>query len=89
MHDDGVIEGQQGLLVTRVHDSMVELVTKEDLQGIVPCSTSATTLSADKLLETAIKDTCILSEDEDSDDSDSMDGLSDEQSACENEKVLL
>lgn len=87
LEDEGKMEGQS-LMVSHVHDSMVELVEKHTLENIVPCPTVSAILSTDKLLETAIKDTCILSEEE-SDDTDSMDdGMSmEEQSAGEEEKV--
>lgn len=79
----------QTMIVSHPQDPMVQLVAKEDnMQDIVPCSTSAAILSTDKLLETAIKDTCILLSEEDSDETDSMDdGMSDEHSPGEGGKV--
>ena len=68
-----------------VEPSIPDMTIKEDVPEVVPNSTQSTTLSADKLLETAIKDTCIISEQE-SDDSDSMDAMTDDQSASD-EKV--
>ena len=68
-----------------VEPSIPDRTIKEDVPEVVPNSTQSTTLSADKLLETAIKDTCIISEQE-SDDSDSMDAMTDDQSASD-EKV--
>ena len=68
-----------------VGPNITDMTIKEDIPEVVPNPTQSTTLSADKLLETAIKDTCILSEQE-SDGSDSMDAMTDEQSASD-EKV--
>ena len=65
-----------------VEPNITDMAIKEDLPEVVPNTTQSTTLSADKLLETAIKDTCILSEQE-SEDSDSMDAMTDEQSASD------
>jgi len=89
---DGVIE-DQAINVTPNQNNITNEVVKEDTTEAIPITTSTTTLSADKLLETAIKDTCILSG-EDSEESDSSDCLSDDenqsddQSATE-EKVCL
>ena len=62
----------QSLMMPSAHSSLmnVELGVKENLTEELPGSATTTTLSADKLLETAIKDTCILSEEESDDDED-------------------
>ena len=83
--NEGETLTEQSLMI----EPNIAMAIKEDLPEVVAYkpTTQSTTLSADKLLETAIKDTCILSE-QDSDDSDSMDAMTDDQSASD-EKVNL
>ena len=86
--ETGVLE-DQALMIASTQDAVPNLAAKDDTTEVIPSSTA--TLSADKLLETAIKDTCILSGEEDSEESDSSDGLSDEDfhSATEDKVCVL
>ncbi len=76
LHDETVIENQ-AIIVAPNQNNITNNEVKEDTTEAIPITTTTTTLSADKLLETAIKDTCILSG-EDSEESDSSDCLSDD-----------
>lgn len=72
--------------ITMAQNPIGNLIIKEDIVSTMPICSS--TLSADKLLETAIKDTCILSAEDSEDSSDSDDGISEEDlSGGDDEKV--
>ena len=84
----------QSLLMASAHSSLVDLGVKDtnSLTEVLPSATTTTTLSADKLLETAIKDTGvnILSEEEESEDEDdSLDVSTDDDESGDEEKVQL
>jgi hypothetical protein len=84
----------QSLMMAPAHSSQVDLGVKDtnNLTEVLPISgNTITTLSADKLLETAIKDTGvnILSEDEEEseDEDDSLDVSTDDDQSGDGEKV--
>lgn len=84
--EEGSME-DPAIMIASTQNAIENLLVKEDVGNVLPISSSTVTLTADKLLETAIKDTCILSG-EDSEESDLTDGLSDEeQSGMDDEKV--
>lgn len=86
--DEGTLE-DHAIMMASTPSTMANLIVKEDEEDVMQHTSSTATLSADKLLETAIKDTCILSG-EDSDESEMTDGLTDdEQSAIEDKVVCL
>lgn len=74
------IEGQAMMMATE----MTSMEMKETIEEVMP--TNGPTLTADKLLETAIKDTCILSEE--SDESDSGEDMTDDQSASDDKDSI-
>lgn len=79
----------QTIMTVSTQNTITNLMVKESADSVLPISSSTVTLTADKLLETAIKDTCILSG-EDSEESDLTEGLSDEeQSGIDDEKVCI
>lgn len=83
--DEGCLE-DSSIIISSSANTVANLVVKEDHSDTVPSTTSAT-LSTDKLLETAIKDTCILSGEEESEESDTTDSLSDEEHSTAEDKV--
>jgi hypothetical protein len=87
LHDEGVLEDQA--LITTNENNITNEMVKEDTTDDLPVTTSATTtLSADKLLETAIKDTCILSgEDSEESGEDSSDSLSDDENQTDDQSA--
>ena len=89
LQDERVIENQA--LVASNENNITDEVVKEDTTDAIPfttTTTSTTTLSADKLLETAIKDTCILSgEDSEESGEDSEESLSDDENQTDDQSA--
>lgn len=88
IQDERVIENQ-ALIVASNENNITDEVVKEDTTDAIPITTtSTTTLSADKLLETAIKDTCILSgEDSEESGEDSEESLSDDENQTDDQSA--
>lgn len=88
IQDERVIENQ-ALIVASNENNITDKVVKEDTTDAIPITTtSTTTLSADKLLETAIKDTCILSgEDSEESGEDSEESLSDDENQTDDQSA--
>lgn len=83
---------QHTVAIASNQGSLANLMVKEDAVAVLPVCTS--TLSADKLLETAIKDTCILSGEDSEESSDATDGISEEDELSagdddDDEKVFI
>lgn len=75
-HNEGIIE-DQALMIPPTQNTIAAVTLKQSETNNVTSSPSTTVLTVDKLLETAIKDTCILSGEE-SEESESTDCLSDD-----------
>ncbi len=88
IQDERVIENE-ALIVASNENNITDKVVKEDTTDAIPITTtSTTTLSADKLLETAIKDTCILSgEDSEESGEDSEESLSDDENQTDDQSA--